>query len=51
MAITRINYCYFYYSPSYNRELVLVICRKSVLINAFVLNKIIRIMTEIAISP
>jgi hypothetical protein len=51
MAVTRINYCYFYCFPFYNRELVLVMCRKSVLIDAFVLDEIIRIMVEVAISP
>jgi hypothetical protein len=51
IAVTRINHCHFHCSLSYNRELILVICRKSVLIDAFVLDKVIRIITEMAISP
>jgi hypothetical protein len=51
MAVTRINHCHFHYSSFYNRELILVMCRKSVLIDTFVLDKIIRIMAEVAISP
>jgi hypothetical protein len=50
MAIARINYRYFYYFFFYDRELIIVICRKSVLIDAFVLDKIIRVITKIAIS-
>jgi hypothetical protein len=45
MAVTRINYCF------YNKELILVICRKSVLIDAFVLDEVIRIIVEVTISP
>jgi hypothetical protein len=51
MAVTRTNHCHFHCSSFYNKELILVICRKSVLIDAFVLDKIIRIMAEVAISP
>jgi hypothetical protein len=51
MAIARTNHCYFHYFPFYNKELILVICRKSVLIDAFVLDEIIRIITKMAISP
>jgi hypothetical protein len=51
MAVTRTNHCYFHYFPFYNRKLILVIYRKSVLIDTFVLDKVIRIMTEVAISP
>jgi hypothetical protein len=50
MAITRTNHRYFYSSSSYDRELIIIICRKSVLIDAFVLNEIIRIIAEVAIS-
>jgi hypothetical protein len=51
MAVTRINYCHFYCSSFYDRELILVMCRKSVFIDAFVLDEIVRIMAEVAISP
>jgi hypothetical protein len=51
MAIARINYCHFHCSFSNNKEFIIVICRKSVLINAFVLDEIIRIIAEMAISP
>jgi hypothetical protein len=51
MAVARINHCHLYYSLFYNRELILVICRKSVLIDTFILDEIIRIMAEVAISP
>ena len=50
IAIARTNYRYFHCSFSNNRELVLVVCRKSVLIDAFVLDEIIRVMAEMAIS-
>ena len=50
MAIARINHRYFHYFSFNDRELIIVMCRKSVLIDAFVLDKIIRIMTEVAIS-
>jgi hypothetical protein len=51
MAVTRINHCHFHCFPFYDRELILVICRKSVLIDTFVLDEVIRIMAEMAISP
>jgi hypothetical protein len=51
MAVTRINHCHFHCSPFYNRKLILVMCRKSVLIDAFVLDEVIRIIAEVAISP
>jgi hypothetical protein len=51
MAVARTNHCYFYCSPFYNKKLILVMCRKSVLIDAFVLDEIIRIIAEMAISP
>jgi hypothetical protein len=51
MAVTRINHCYLYYFFSYDREFVLVMCRKSVLIDAFVLDEVIRIVIEVVISP
>jgi hypothetical protein len=50
MAIARINHRYFHYSSSNNRELIIVMHRKSVLIDAFVLDEVIRIMAEMAIS-
>jgi hypothetical protein len=49
-AIMWINYYYFHYFSFNNRELIIVMCRKSVLIDAFVLNKIINIMTEVTIN-
>ena len=51
IAITRTNYRYLYYFFSYNRKFIIIIYRKSVLIYAFVLNEIIRIMAEMVISP
>jgi hypothetical protein len=51
MTVTRTNHCHLYCSSSYDRELILVKCRKSVLIDAFVLDKVIRIMVKMAISP
>jgi hypothetical protein len=51
MAVTRINYCHFHCSLSYNKKLILVMCRKSVLIDTFVLDEVIRIMAKVAISP
>jgi hypothetical protein len=51
MAIARINHRYFYCFSFYNRELIFVMCRKSVLIDAFVLDEVIGIMAEVAISP
>jgi hypothetical protein len=50
MAIARINYRYFHCFFFNNRKLILVMCRKNVLIDAFVLNEIIRIIVEIVIS-
>jgi hypothetical protein len=50
MAIARTNYRYFHYFSFNNREFIIVICRKSVLIDAFVLDEIINIMIEIIIS-
>jgi hypothetical protein len=49
-VIARTNYRHFYYSSFYNRELVIVMCRKSVLIDAFVLDEVIRIVAKVAIS-
>ena len=51
MAIARTNYCYFHCSSSNDRELIIVIYRKSFLIDTFVLDKIIYIIAEMAISP
>jgi hypothetical protein len=51
MAIARINYRYFYYFFFHDRELIIVICRKNVLIDTFVLDEIIRIIAEMAINP
>jgi hypothetical protein len=51
VTITRINYYYFHYSSFNNRKLIIVIYRKNVLIDAFVLNEIIRIMVKMIISP
>jgi hypothetical protein len=51
MAITRTNYRHLYYFFFYDREFIIIICRKNVLIDAFVLDKIIRIMAEMAINP
>jgi hypothetical protein len=50
MAVARTNHCHFYCFPFYDKELIIVMCRKSVLIDAFVLDEIIRIMTEVIIS-
>ena len=50
LAIARTNYRHFYYSFFNDRKFILVIYRKSVLIDAFVLDEIIRIMAEVAIS-
>jgi hypothetical protein len=50
IAIAWINYRHFYCFFSNDRELILVMCRKNVLINAFVLDKVIRVMVEVAIS-
>jgi hypothetical protein len=51
MAVTRINHCHLHCFPFYNKKLVLVMCRKSVLIDAFVLDEVIRIVAKMAISP
>ena len=51
MAIARINYRYFHCFSFNDRELIIVICRKSVLIDTFVLDEVIYIMIEVAISP
>ena len=51
IAIARINHRHFHYSSSNDRELIIVIYRKSVLIDAFVLDEIIHIVAEVAISP
>ena len=51
ITITRINYRHFYYSSFNDREFIIVICRKSVLIDAFVLDKVISIMVKVAIGP
>jgi hypothetical protein len=51
VAIARINYRHFHYFFFNDRKFILVICRKSVLIDAFVLDEVIRIMAEVAISP
>ena len=51
IAITRTNHRYLYYFFFNNKELIIVMCRKSVLIDAFVLDKVIRIMAEMIISP
>jgi hypothetical protein len=51
IAITRINHRYLHYSSFNNRELIIVMYRKRVLIDAFVLDKVIRIIAEMAISP
>jgi hypothetical protein len=51
IAITRINYRYFYYFFSNDREFIIVICRKNVLIDAFVLNKIVNIIVKVTFSP
>jgi hypothetical protein len=51
VAIARINHRHFHYFSFNDRKLILVMCRKSVLIDAFVLNEVIRIMAEVAISP
>jgi hypothetical protein len=51
MAVTRINHCHLHCFFFYDKELILVMCRKSVLIDAFVLDEIIRIMAKMAISP
>jgi hypothetical protein len=50
IAITRTNYRHFHCSSFYNREFIIVICRKSVLIDTFVLDEIIRVVAEMAIS-
>ena len=51
MTVARSNHCHFHCSPFYDKELILVMCRKNVLIDAFVLDEIIRIMIKMAISP
>ena len=51
MTITRINYRHFYCSSFNNKKFIIVMCCKSVFIDAFVLDEIIRIMVEVAISP
>jgi hypothetical protein len=51
MAIARTNHRHFYYSFFNDRELIFVMCRKSVLINAFVLDEVIRIIVKMTISP
>jgi hypothetical protein len=51
MAIAWINYGHFHCFSFNDRKFILVMCRKSVLIDAFVLDEIIRIMAEMAISP
>jgi hypothetical protein len=51
MAVARTNYCHFHCFPFYDREFVIVMCRKSVLIDAFVLDEVIRIVAEVVISP
>jgi hypothetical protein len=51
IAIARINHRYLHYSFFNDRKLILVICRKSVLIDTFVLDKVIRIIAEMVISP
>jgi hypothetical protein len=50
ITIARINHRHFHYSFSYNRELIIVMCRKSVLIDAFVLDKVIRVIAKITIN-
>jgi hypothetical protein len=51
VAIARTNHRYFHCSFFNDRELIFVMCRKSVLIDAFVLNEVIRIVAEVAINP
>jgi hypothetical protein len=51
VAIARINHCYLYYFFFNDRKLIIVMCRKNVLIDAFILDKVIRIITEMAINP
>ena len=51
MAITRTNHRHFHCSSSNDREFIIVMCRKSVLIDAFVLDEVIYIVAEVAISP
>jgi hypothetical protein len=51
ITIARTNYRYLYYFSFYNRELIIIICRKSVLIDTFILDKVIRIVTKMVISP
>jgi hypothetical protein len=51
MAVTRTNHYHFHCFFFYDRELIFVMCCKNVLIDAFVLDEVIRIVTEIAISP
>jgi hypothetical protein len=51
VAIARINHCYLYYLFFNDRKLIIVMCRKNVLIDAFILDKVIRIITEMAINP
>ena len=50
IAIARTNHRYLHYSSSNDRELIIVIYRKCVLIDTFVLDKVIRIIAEVAIS-
>jgi hypothetical protein len=51
IAIARTNHRYLYYSFFNNKEFIIVMCRKSVLIDTFVLNKIISIIVKIIINP
>ena len=51
IAIRRINYRYFHCSFFNDRKLIIIMCRKNVLIDAFVLDEIIRVIAEMVISP
>ena len=51
ITITRTNYRYFHYSSFNDRELIIVIYRKNVLIDTFVLDEVVNIITEMTISP
>jgi hypothetical protein len=50
IAIARINHCHFHYSSFNDRKLILVMCHKNVLIDTFVLDEVIRVIAEVAIS-
>jgi hypothetical protein len=51
VAIARTNHRHFYCFSFYNKKFIIIMCRKSVLIDTFVLDKVIRIVIEVTIGP